>query len=165
MFLTKNCWRQFQLLRYEITIPWCRYHLTQLSLSLFDSLSFCLVCSDKWLMLEIFSAQNLFKLWSIYFINKGDRTKLYCNNPTTIAPQFLWNSTPLPTFICLSVCLFVCLKGEVSNKRNCGTASLGEYNRVICYYQLSWWRKLATGKSLKAVVLNTSPLSFTLTKH
>ena len=33
---------------------------------------------------------------------------------------------------------------------SCGAASVGEYNRVIYYYQESWQRKLATVKSLKA---------------
>ena len=31
----------------------------------------------------------------------------------------------------------ILIKG-VSFKRNCGAASLGEYNRVIKYHQLSW---------------------------
>lgn len=35
---------------------------------------------------------------------------------------------------------------------SCGAVSVGEYNRVIYYYQESWQRKLATVKSLKADV-------------
>ena len=35
---------------------------------------------------------------------------------------------------------------------------MGEYNRVIKYYQLSWQRKLATVKSFKADILCISPL-------
>ena len=38
-------------------------------------------------------------------------------------------------------------------------ASLGEYNRVVKYSQLSWWRKLATIKSFKADVSSVSPSS------
>ena len=40
--------------------------------------------------------------------------------------------------------------------------SVGEYNKVIWYYQLSWYNKLATGKSLKADVSSVSPLLITL---
>ena len=42
---------------------------------------------------------------------------------------------------------------------SCGAASVGEYNRVIYYYQESWQRKLATVKSLKADVSSVSPFS------
>ena len=35
--------------------------------------------------------------------------------------------------------------------------SMGEYNRVILYYWLSSWRKLATVKSFKAVVSSVAP--------
>ena len=47
----------------------------------------------------------------------------------------------------------------VTFERNCGAASVGEYNRVIKCYQLSWKRKLATIKSLKADISRVSPLS------
>ena len=40
-------------------------------------------------------------------------------------------------------------------QRNCGTASVEEYNRIICFYQLSWLCKFATVKSWKADVLET----------
>ena len=33
---------------------------------------------------------------------------------------------------------------------------MGEYNRVIWYYQLSWWRRLATVKSFRADVSSVS---------
>ena len=36
---------------------------------------------------------------------------------------------------------------------------MGEYNRVIKYYHLSWKHKLATVKSLEADVLSISPSS------
>ena len=42
---------------------------------------------------------------------------------------------------------------------SCGAVSVGEYNRVIYYYQESWQRKLATLKSLKADVSSVSPFS------
>ena len=50
-------------------------------------------------------------------------------------------------------------KGVSFLKKNCGAASLGEYNRVISCYQLSCSRKLATVESLKADVSNVSPSS------
>ena len=43
--------------------------------------------------------------------------------------------------------------------RNCGAVSVGEYDRVIWCYQLSWKRKLSTVKSLKADVSRVSPSS------
>ena len=46
----------------------------------------------------------------------------------------------------------------VSFKRDCGDASLGEYNRVIKYYQLSWYHKLASIMSFKADFSSISPL-------
>ena len=52
------------------------------------------------------------------------------------------------------------IKGE-SLPRNCGAASLGEYNRVIKSYQLSWWCKIATAGSFKADILSVNPLSIT----
>ena len=47
----------------------------------------------------------------------------------------------------------------VSFKRNCGAASVGEYNKVNKCYQLSWYHRLATEKSLKADVSSISPSS------
>ena len=44
---------------------------------------------------------------------------------------------------------------RVRFQRNCGTASVEEYNRIICFYQLSWLCKFATVKSWKADVLET----------
>ena len=41
------------------------------------------------------------------------------------------------------------MKG-ISFLRNCGAALVGEYNRVIQFYQLSCKRKLTTVKGLKA---------------
>ena len=55
------------------------------------------------------------------------------------------------------------IKG-VSFLRNCGTASVGEYNGVIQCYQLSWKRKSATVKSLKADVSSVSPSPVAQTK-
>ena len=54
--------------------------------------------------------------------------------------------------------IFKWIKGE-RFWRNCDTASVREYNRVIWYYQLSWWRKLAFVKSFKADVSSVSPSS------
>ena len=54
--------------------------------------------------------------------------------------------------------IFKWIKGE-RFWRNCDTASVREYNRVIWYYQPSWWRKLAFVKSFKADVLSVSPSS------
>ena len=52
--------------------------------------------------------------------------------------------------------IFLGKKG-VSLERNCGAALVGEYNRVIYCFQLSWKRKLATVKNLKADVSSVSP--------
>ena len=41
--------------------------------------------------------------------------------------------------------------------KNCGTASVGEYNKEIYYYQRSWKRNLPTVKNLKANVSSVSP--------
>ena len=38
---------------------------------------------------------------------------------------------------------------EIDFPKKCGAASVGEYNRVILYYQLSWWHKFANVKSWK----------------
>ena len=43
--------------------------------------------------------------------------------------------------------------------RNCGAASVGEYKKVIWFYQLSWYRKVVTVKSFKADVSSVSPSS------
>ena len=47
----------------------------------------------------------------------------------------------------------------ISFWKNYGAASVVEYNWVIYYYHLSWWRNLATEKSLKADVSSVSPSS------
>ena len=47
--------------------------------------------------------------------------------------------------------------GKFLNKLNCGAASVGKYNKVIKYYQLSSYRKSATVKSFQADVSNLSP--------
>ena len=52
--------------------------------------------------------------------------------------------------------LFRRMKG-VSFQSNCGAASVGEYNNLC--YQLSWKRKLASVKKLKANVSRVSPFS------
>ena len=49
------------------------------------------------------------------------------------------------------------IKG-VSLYRNCGAASVGEYNWVIWYVELSWYYKLAPVSSFKADILSISPL-------
>ena len=48
--------------------------------------------------------------------------------------------------------IFLRKKGA-SMERNCGAASVGEYNRVIYCCQLSWKRKLATVKSLEEIIV------------
>ena len=50
-------------------------------------------------------------------------------------------------------------KGVRFKKKNYGTTSVGEYDKIIWFYQLSLKHKLATVKSLKANVLGNSLLS------
>ena len=47
-------------------------------------------------------------------------------------------------------------KNWVNLERNCGVASVREYNRVIWCYQLGWLYKLATVKSVKADIFEYS---------
>ena len=47
---------------------------------------------------------------------------------------------------------------------NCVAASVGEYNKVIWYYKLSWRHKSVTIKSFKADVSSVSPSSDAIDK-
>ena len=51
------------------------------------------------------------------------------------------------------------MKKGVRFKKNYGTTSVGEYDKIIWFYQLSLKHKLATENSLKANVLGNSLLS------
>ena len=51
------------------------------------------------------------------------------------------------------------MKKGVRFKKNYGTTSVGEYDKIIWFYQMSLKHKLATVNSLKANVLGNSLLS------
>ena len=56
------------------------------------------------------------------------------------------------TVVHLRVCKCIMRIKGLSFQRNCGAAWVGEYNRVIKYYQLSWLHKVASKQSSKANV-------------
>ena len=56
------------------------------------------------------------------------------------------------TVVHLRVCTCIMQIKGLSFQRNCGAAWVGEYNRVIKYYQLSWLHKVASKQSSKANV-------------
>ena len=79
---------------------------------------------------------------------------LECNQPFMML-SFSLSSLSFLNFRFLSFYSWRCqerniLRTKGISLRNCSAASVGEYYRVIKYYQLSWKRKLATVKRFKA---------------
>ena len=69
--------------------------------------------------------------WPIYIINWVDKTKLSCNTPTYVAPQFLQKPTPFDHFIGwkLSFCLPIPTLSSQTRTQSLFTGQIGLFQR------------------------------------